>query len=110
VIFPQGTRGAPGAPRVVQPGVSALATAMGVPVIPVATNSGAHWGRNSFLKYPGTIQVAVGPALPAELPRATLVAALETAWQRLDDEMAEPVDNPVGDVVAAFASRTKESA
>jgi 1-acyl-sn-glycerol-3-phosphate acyltransferase len=109
VIFPQGTRGAPGAPRFVQPGVSALATAMGVPVIPVATNSGEHWGRNSFLKHPGTIRVAVGPALPAELPRATLVAALETAWQRLDDGMAEPVDNPVGDVVAAFASRTKES-
>jgi 1-acyl-sn-glycerol-3-phosphate acyltransferase len=109
VIFPQGTRGAPGAPRIIQPGVVALASAMALPVIPVATNSGEHWGRNSFLKRPGTIRIAIGPALPAALPRATLVEALETAWQRLEDKMAEPVDNPVGDVVAAFASRAKES-
>jgi 1-acyl-sn-glycerol-3-phosphate acyltransferase len=109
VIFPQGTRGVPGAPRIIQPGVAALAVAMGVRVVPVATNSGEHWGRNSFLKHPGTIRVAVGPALPAELPRATLVEALETAWQRLEDTMMEPVDNPVGDVAAAFVSRTKES-
>jgi 1-acyl-sn-glycerol-3-phosphate acyltransferase len=109
VIFPQGTRGMPGAPRVIQPGVAALAAAMEAPVIPVATNSGEHWGRNSFLKHPGTIRIAVGPALPAHAPRATLVEALETAWQRLEDKMAEAVDNPVGDVVAAFASRTKES-
>jgi 1-acyl-sn-glycerol-3-phosphate acyltransferase len=109
VIFPEGTRGRPGAPRVIQPGVAALAAAMNLPVIPVATNSGEHWGRNSFLKHPGTIRIAIGPALPAQLPRAKLVEALELAWAALEEKMAQPVDNPVGDVVAAFASRSKES-
>ncbi len=110
VIFPQGTRAMPGEPHVIQPGVAALATAMAVPVIPVATNSGEHWGRNSFLKHPGVIRIAIGPPLPMNLPRAGLVDAIETAWQRLEDNLRKPVDNPVGDVVADFASRAREPA
>ncbi len=109
VIFPEGTRAEPGAPHVIQPGVAALAAAMDVAVIPVATNSGEHWGRNSFLKFPGVIRIAIGPPLPADLPRAGLVRAIENAWRELEDNMGKPVDNPVGDVVAAFASRTRES-
>lgn len=107
VIFPQGTRARPGEPRVIQPGIAALAAAMAVPVIPVATNSGRHWGRNSFLKQPGVIRIAIGPPLPADLPRAHLVQAIETAWQSLENELIRPVDNPVGDVIQSFASRTK---
>lgn len=110
VIFPEGTRAKPGEPHVIQPGVAALATAMGVPVIPVATNSGDHWGRNSFLKHPGVIRIAIGPPLPADLPRASLVQALETAWHTLEEQLAHPVDNSVGDVVSAFALRAKEPA
>ena len=110
VIFPEGTRAEPGAPHVIQPGVAALAAAMGVPVIPVATNSGEHWGRRSFLKYPGLIQVAIGPPLPGNLPRAELVQALQLAWRELEDKLIDPVDNPVGDVVAAFVSRAREPA
>jgi 1-acyl-sn-glycerol-3-phosphate acyltransferase len=110
VIFPEGTRGQPGARHVIQPGVAALANAMGVPVIPVATNSGAHWGRKSFLKFPGLIRVAIGPPLPANLPRAELVRALERAWRDLEDKLMEPVDKPVGDVVLVFVSRTREPA
>jgi 1-acyl-sn-glycerol-3-phosphate acyltransferase len=110
VIFPEGTRAKPGAPHVIQPGVAALATAMGVPVIPVATNSGEHWGRKSFLKVPGLIRVAVGPPLPTNLPRAELVKAIQIAWLELEDKLMEPVDKPVGDVVAAFVLRTKQPA
>jgi 1-acyl-sn-glycerol-3-phosphate acyltransferase len=110
VIFPEGTRGKPGAPRSIQPGVAALAATMAVPVIPVTTNSGDHWGRNSFLKHPGIIRIAVGPALPAGLPRASLVPAIEAAWRALEERLPEPVDNPVGDVVETFVSRTREPA
>jgi 1-acyl-sn-glycerol-3-phosphate acyltransferase len=109
VIFPEGTRARPGAPHNLQPGVAALAAAMGVPVIPVVTNSGEHWGRNSFLKLPGVIRIVVGAPLPANLSRADLVRAIQASWRELEDKMAEPVDNPVGDVVAEFVSRTRES-
>jgi 1-acyl-sn-glycerol-3-phosphate acyltransferase len=108
IIFPQGTRAKLGEPRVIQPGVAALAGAMGVPVIPVATNSGAHWARNSFFKYPGTIQIAIGTPLPADLSRAALVSALDEAWTQLEDKIAEPVDKTVGEPISTFASRAKD--
>jgi 1-acyl-sn-glycerol-3-phosphate acyltransferase len=76
----------------------------------VATNSGEHWGRKSFLKVPGLIRIAVGPPLPANLPRAELVQAIDRAWRELEDKLMEPVDKPVGDVVADFVSRTSQPA
>jgi 1-acyl-sn-glycerol-3-phosphate acyltransferase len=79
VIFPEGTRTAPGERRPYQPGVAALAIATGAPVVPVATDSGLAWGRRAFRKQPGTIRVSVLPPLPAGLPRHALMAALEDA-------------------------------
>ncbi|MCB8880863.1 1-acyl-sn-glycerol-3-phosphate acyltransferase [Acidisoma cellulosilytica] len=108
VIFPQGTRAGPGEPRVIQPGVAALAGAMGVPVIPVATNSGAHWGRNAFTKRPGVIDIVIGAPLPAGLNRAGLVSALDEAWTQLEARIHNPVDKTVGEPVSVFASRSKE--
>lgn len=109
VIFPQGTRASPGEPRVIQPGVAALAGAMGAPVIPVVTDSGEHWGRNSFLKNPGTIHIVIGAPLPAGLSRAALVSALDAAWGELEDNMRGSVDKIVGESVVAFDSRFSES-
>ena len=34
-----------------------------MPVVPVAHNAGTAWGKNAFLKYPGTITVSIGPAI-----------------------------------------------
>lgn len=79
VIFPEGTRVAPGERAPYQPGVAALAAATGLPVIPVATDSGVLWGRRSFHKLPGTITVAVLPPLPAGLRRDELLHRLEAA-------------------------------
>src|SRR5690348_7814533 len=52
VIFPEGTRVAPGERRLYQPGVAALYHALGLPLVPAAVNSGLYWGRRSFLKRP----------------------------------------------------------
>lgn len=60
VIFPEGTRVAPGARREYQPGGAWLAVKTATPVVPVAHNSGEAWRRNAFLKYPGTITVSIG--------------------------------------------------
>jgi len=79
VIFPEGTRTAPGERRPYQPGVAAIAAAAGVPVVPVATDSGRCWGRRAFRKEPGVIHLSVLPPLPAGLPRAALMVALEEA-------------------------------
>jgi 1-acyl-sn-glycerol-3-phosphate acyltransferase len=60
VIFPEGTRIAPGKKGKYGIGGAWLATHVGVPVVPVAHNAGEFWGRNSFLKLPGTITVSIG--------------------------------------------------
>lgn len=79
VIYPEGTRAAPGARLPYQPGVAALAAATHLPVIPVATNSGLFWGRRAFMKRPGVLTVSILPALPADLRRAEFMARLESA-------------------------------
>jgi 1-acyl-sn-glycerol-3-phosphate acyltransferase len=100
VIFPEGTRTAPGERVPYQPGVVAIAGATDAPVIPVATDSGRVWGRRAFHKRPGIIRISVLPALPAGLPRAKLIPALEDAIEtetaKLLAEGGWPVDNPVG--------------
>ncbi|HWV90363.1 MAG TPA: lysophospholipid acyltransferase family protein, partial [Burkholderiales bacterium] len=61
VVFPEGTRVAPGSQRAYHPGGAWLASASGAPVVPVAHNAGLLWPRNAFLKRPGTVTVRIGP-------------------------------------------------
>lgn len=63
VVFPEGTRVAPGTTRRYKPGGAWLAHKTGVPVVPVAHNAGEFWRRNAFLKYPGEVVVSIGPAI-----------------------------------------------
>ena len=77
LIYPQGTRTAPGEHRPYQPGVAALYGQLGLPVVPVALNSGLFWGRRQFVKRPGTITVEFLPAIPPGLPRKAFMAELE---------------------------------
>ena len=55
VIFPEGHRMAPGAEADYKPGVAGLYRDLGMPCIPMATNSGVHWPAHGFLRHPGTI-------------------------------------------------------
>jgi 1-acyl-sn-glycerol-3-phosphate acyltransferase len=65
VIFPEGTRRAPGAEPRYKYGVAQLYAAEGVPCIPIALNSGLFWPRRSLRRNPGTVLVEVlDPILP----------------------------------------------
>jgi 1-acyl-sn-glycerol-3-phosphate acyltransferase len=99
VIFPEGTRGPPGAMLPLQPGVAALAARLGLPVIPVATDSGLCWGRRAFWKRPGVIRIAVGPPIPPGTPRAELMRALDDWMGRLDAPQGSERD---GEAVSAL--------
>ena len=63
VVFPEGTRVAPGERRPYQVGGAWLAAGSGAPVVPVAHNAGLLWPRNAFVKRPGTVTVRIGPAI-----------------------------------------------
>jgi 1-acyl-sn-glycerol-3-phosphate acyltransferase len=68
VIFPEGTRMPYGVRGKYKIGGALLGESSGAPVVPVAHNAGKFWGRNSFLKRPGTIVMSIGqPIDPAGL-------------------------------------------
>jgi len=87
VIFPEGTRTRPGEIVTLQPGLTAMATHAGLPVIPVATDSGHCWGRNAFIKRPGVIHIVVGPTLIATRERGALLTAVRDSWTMLSAEI-----------------------
>jgi 1-acyl-sn-glycerol-3-phosphate acyltransferase len=77
LIYPEGTRTPPGERRPYQPGVAALYGDLGVPVVPVALNSGLFWGRRSFHKKPGVITIEFLPPIAPGLPRREFMAELQ---------------------------------
>jgi 1-acyl-sn-glycerol-3-phosphate acyltransferase len=85
IVFPEGTRVAPGHKRRYKAGGASLAVAAGAPVIPVALNSGEVWGRNAFLKRPGVVTMSIGPAIQPEGLSAEELNARVEAW--IENEM-----------------------
>lgn len=87
LIFPEGTRTAPGAPPDYKPGIAALYRDLDAPCVPMATNAGQHWPAHGFRRTPGTVVYEFLPAIPAGLKRdafmARLEAELEAASTRL---------------------------
>jgi 1-acyl-sn-glycerol-3-phosphate acyltransferase len=88
VIFPEGTRVAPGDERPYQVGVAALYRQLGVPVVPVALNSGVFWGRRKFIKWPGVIRMQILPPIAPGLSRE---AFLNTLRERIEGATKELV-------------------
>lgn len=84
-IFPEGTRTSVGVRRPYHPGVAALYMQLGLPVVPVALNSGLFWGRRSFLKQSGKILVEFLPPIEPGLDRRHFMEALE---RRIEDATA----------------------
>jgi 1-acyl-sn-glycerol-3-phosphate acyltransferase len=68
-------------------GGAMLAVSRGVPIVPVAHNAGLYWPGNSFVKYPGTVQVSVGPAIQTEGRSVDEVHAEVAGW--LEQTMRE---------------------
>jgi len=80
LVFPEGTRTAPGVAGKYRLGGARLATATGYPVIPVALNAGHCWPRRKFIKQPGTIRVVIGPAIESKGRTADEVLRLTRDW------------------------------
>lgn len=91
LLFPEGTRVAPGKSLRYKQGGASLATRCAVPVIPIAHNAGECWPRNAFIKTPGTITVSIGPVIETEGRTAVEVNQavekwIETEVRRLNPE------------------------
>ncbi|MHB8536375.1 MAG: lysophospholipid acyltransferase family protein [Sulfuricaulis sp.] len=87
VVFPEGTRVAPGARRRYGVGGAVLAAESGYPVVPVAHNAGSFWPRRGFLKRPGTVRVVIGPAIDPRGRKAEEIIKQVEAW--VENKMKE---------------------
>ncbi len=80
MIFPEGTRMAPGQTRRYGMSGALLATAHGCPLVPVAHNAGDFWPRHSLLKRPGTIRMVIGPPIATQGRNADEVTREARDW------------------------------
>ena len=89
VIFPEGTRMAPGEKSKYHIGGAWLAAKTETTVVPVAHNAGKYWRKNAFIKHPGTIQVVIGKpietaGLKPDQVNKQVEAWIETTMSALD--------------------------
>jgi 1-acyl-sn-glycerol-3-phosphate acyltransferase len=80
VVFPEGTRVAPGERRRYQLGGAWLAAYAGAPIVPVAHNAGLLWPRKAFLKRPGTVTVRIGAPIESAGRDPETLNALAEEW------------------------------
>lgn len=92
VIFPEGTRKAPGAAPDYKPGIAALYTRLNIPCVPVALNSGVFWPRRKWMRYPGTVVIEALPAIEPGLKRKDFMARLESAIEGTSSNLPNKPD------------------
>ncbi|WP_044561581.1 1-acyl-sn-glycerol-3-phosphate acyltransferase [Azospirillum sp. B4] len=94
VIFPQGTRTAVGAWRPYKVGIALLYESLGLPLVPMALNSGLFWPRHKFLRRPGTIVIEFLPAIAPGLSKEEALRRLETALETATDRLVMAAGGP----------------
>jgi 1-acyl-sn-glycerol-3-phosphate acyltransferase len=87
VIFPEGTRIAPGERGKYHIGGAWLASHTKTTVVPVAHNAGLFWRKNAFIKYPGTIKVSIGKPIETANLKPDDVNKQVEAW--IENEMTQ---------------------
>ena len=90
VIFPEGTRVPHGKEPPLQSGFAGIYKLLGLPVVPVAVNSGPSYHR--IIKRPGTITYKVGETIPAGLPRAEMERRVHRAINALNTGESIPAN------------------
>jgi 1-acyl-sn-glycerol-3-phosphate acyltransferase len=86
IIFPEGTRIAPGERSKYHIGGAWLATHTKTPVLPVAHNAGEYWAKNKFIKIPGVIKIHIGKEIQTLDMKADTLNQQVESW--IENEMA----------------------
>jgi 1-acyl-sn-glycerol-3-phosphate acyltransferase len=84
LIYPEGTRVRPGEAPPLRPGFAGLYRALGLPVVPVAVDSGRLWSRG-LLKRSGVVRFRIGETIPPGLKREEIEARVHAAINALQD-------------------------
>lgn len=87
IIYPEGTRRAPGDEPAYKWGIAELYSKLNVPVVPVAHAAGLYWPRRKFMRYPGTIHARFLPPIPPGLDRKAFLERLIAETEAACDQM-----------------------
>jgi 1-acyl-sn-glycerol-3-phosphate acyltransferase len=90
VIFPEGTRQELGATPDYKPGIAAMYKDLGIPVTPVALNTGLVWKPKGLIRSPGHVTIKVLPPIPAGLPREEFMRELECVIETETEALLPP--------------------
>jgi 1-acyl-sn-glycerol-3-phosphate acyltransferase len=77
IIFPEGTRQAPGVKGEYKPGVAALYRDLGIPCVPMALDTGRVWSARGLMRRPGTCTIEVLDPIAPGLSRDEFMRTLE---------------------------------
>ena len=80
MLFPEGTRVMPGQYKPFKLGGAILAQKTGYSILPVAHNAGEFWPRHSWVKWPGTIKVVIGPLIEPHKKKTDVIIKEVEAW------------------------------
>ncbi|MHC8442085.1 MAG: lysophospholipid acyltransferase family protein, partial [Candidatus Eutrophobiaceae bacterium] len=94
ILFPEGTRTAPGQTRKYLPGGALLAQKCACPIVPVAHNAGHLWMRNSFVKKPGTITLVIGKPIDGKAWAGKRAEDLNREVQTWIEDTVASLPNP----------------
>jgi 1-acyl-sn-glycerol-3-phosphate acyltransferase len=87
MIYPEGTRRAPGDEPAYKYGVAHLYFELGIPVVPIAHVAGLYWPRRRFMRYPGTIKCRVLPPIQPGLSKDAFLKELARVTEAACDEL-----------------------
>lgn len=90
LIFPEGTRAAPGERKEYKPGVVGLYNHCAVPIVPMALNSGYYWGKTRVLKVPGEIVFRYLPPIAPGLAKQELLTELRSRIEAASATLPKP--------------------
>jgi 1-acyl-sn-glycerol-3-phosphate acyltransferase len=93
VIFPEGTRRAPGAAPSYKSGIVHLYARAGLPCVPAALNSGLFWPRRSLIRRPGTIIVEFLPPIAPGYDRARFLAHLQEQVETVSAQLVAEAED-----------------
>jgi 1-acyl-sn-glycerol-3-phosphate acyltransferase len=96
LIFPEGTRRAPGAEPAYKYGIAFLYDETGASCLPVSLNSGVFWPRRKFIRRPGTIVIEIGEPIAPGLDKATFFARLRDEIESTTARLVEEARRAVG--------------
>lgn len=95
IIYPQGTRVAPGATRPYKIGTGLLYEQLAQTCVPAATNVGVFWPKRGILRKPGLAVVEFLPPIPPGLPVAEFMARIETEVETASNRLMRDAGFPV---------------